>query len=86
MSAQNICMHFKYRYYKYCQCCRKQHIETNCQNSECETRKCLKRHPREYTYYNIYSRCKFGVDCLFDHIDRVDPVLQELQELKENVL
>ena len=44
--------------------------------------KCEKRHPRECRFYKDYRRCKFGESCLYDHVERSDPVLEALEFVK----
>ena len=57
-------------------------METRCESFKCDGRNCDKRHPRECRFYNDYGRCKFGESCLYDHVDRSDPVLEELERVK----
>ena len=47
--------------------CRLMHVKELCSESECEIKKCSRRHPRECRYYRDYNRCKFGEYCFFSH-------------------
>ena len=82
MAAATICLYFKYGYCKHGAHCWKQHLETRCESFECDGRNCDERHPRECRFYKEYGRCKFGESCLYDHVDRSDPVLEELERVK----
>ena len=82
MSAVTVCLNYKYGFCKHGEHCWKQHLETKCESNKCDGRNCNKRHPCECKFYNDYGRCKFGEFCLYDHVDRNDPVLEELELVK----
>ena len=82
MSAVTVCLHYKYGFCKHREHCWKEHLETKCESSKCDGRNCEKRHPRECRFYNDYGRCKFGEFCLYNHVDRNDPVLEDLKLVK----
>ena len=51
-----------------------------CDKEECEVRKCLKRHPRECSYYREFKRCKFGSYCSFVHKTSKDDEIKKLKK------
>ena len=61
-------------------------METKCESFTCDGRDCDKRHPRVCRFYNDYRRCKFGETCLYDHVERSDPVLEELELVKTKLV
>ena len=67
MAPEHICNYHKYGHCKFSETCRKFHSKENCENDECETFKCLKRHPRSCRYFEEFRRCKFGEFCSFAH-------------------
>ena len=81
MSLETLCLYNKYGYCKFSETCRKFHIKEICENQHCETKSCLKRHPRPCGYYQEYKRCKFGSFCSFSHKSEVN-VPNELEELR----
>ena len=82
MSTENVCLRNKFGYCKHGDRCWKRHIQAKCERQECDARQCDKRHPQECKYYRDYKRCKFGDYCLYDHANRMDPVLEELKHVK----
>ena len=70
-----VCNHFKYGYCKFKQYCRHQHIETICENSNCEIVHCQERHPMLCKFYENFGRCKFN-PCLYKHEKKV-PLKEE---------
>ena len=80
MSLDTICKINQYGYCKFLSQCRKQHVSENCLEIMCKNRNCLKRHPRNCKYYDLYKRCKFGEYCAYAH--RENPLEAELRSLK----
>ena len=68
MATQNVCRFNKYGYCRYKEKCRKLHVNEKCENSECEIKLCMKRHPKICKFYRDYNYCKFGEFCKFVHI------------------
>ena len=83
MNTVNVCLHFKLGFCKYGVRCRQNHVNIRCEKQECDQRTCNKRHPQECRYYYRYKRLKFGNYCSYDHIDKIDAVLIELQLIKD---
>ena len=86
MSAETICSYFEFGYCKHGNFCRKRHINEKCEIKGCDGNQCNKRHPQVCKYFREYSRCKFGQYCAFDHVIRTDPVLKELEEVKNKLI
>ena len=85
MTSENLCNHYKFGFCKHGDHCRKRHIKEKCDEEHCDQRTCEKRHPLECRYFREYGRCKFGSYCLYDHVVKVDPKLQELREIKDKI-
>ena len=79
---ETICKFNQFGFCKFLSNCRKHHINENCQETVCENRNCLKRHPKNCKYFDLYKRCKFGVYCAFAH--REDPLVKDIKALKLN--
>ena len=84
MSLENVCSHNKFGFCKFGNFCRKRHIEELCNNKDCETNFCEKRHPRSCRFYSEFGRCKFGEFCRFKHVERSESFRndKEIEELK----
>ena len=67
MSSENLCLYNKYGHCKFRDTCRHQHFNETCEETSCETKKCLKRHPRNCKFYYDFRRCKFGDYRSFSH-------------------
>ena len=78
MATQPICRYNKFGYCKFKDTCRKNHINTLCENSSCDVQICTLRHPKECKHYRNHGRCKFGEWCRFSHIEKED----ELKNLR----
>ena len=85
MATDSICLHHKFGFCKHGERCRNQHIQEICENKECRVSECRKRHPRSCRYFKMYQRCKFGDYCAFNHEVTIDPILEELRLVKQNV-
>ena len=81
-TTETICKFNQYGFCKFLSNCRKHHINENCLENTCENRKCLKRHPINCKYFDLYKRCKFGEYCAFVHIE--NPLVKEINTLKMN--
>ena len=82
MTAEYVCVNFKFGFCKYGVRCRRKHINIKCENQECDIVNCERRHPYECRFYRDFKRCKFGNYCMYDHIDHIDPVMEELKLVK----
>ena len=82
-----VCRHNKYGHCRYKDVCRNLHVNEMCQDVNCETVKCKKRHPRKCKFFQEYKRCKFGEFCSFDHTlaNLNDYTIEELKKELENV-
>ena len=61
----------KYGFCKYTDRCRKYHESKNCENSSCEIRECLYRHPKTCRFFRDFGFCTFSEWCKFSHkVDR----------------
>ena len=86
MSANNVCLFYKFGHCKYLETCRKQHVHNICENDSCEITNCEKRHPKICRYYTQYHRCKFSSFCSFSHrISDLPSHEHENVETKEKV-
>ena len=71
MATQNISFFNKYGFCKYIDRCRKYHESKNCENSSCEIRECVYRHPKTCKFFRDFGFCKFSEWCKFSHkVDR----------------
>ena len=86
MAAETICSYFKFGFCKHGNFCRRRHINEKCESPGCDGIKCNKRHPQFCKYFGKYRRCKFGEYCAFDHAVPIDPVLEELEEIKAKLV
>ena len=76
----NICQYNKYGFCKFLSQCRDQHCNEVCQESNCESRNCPRRHPKICQYFERYNRCKFGEYCAFAH--RENLIVTEIKKMK----
>ena len=58
-----VCKRFQKGFCKFEENCRKHHNKETCPNIQCKIKACIKRHPRNYKYFNSHNTCKFGEDC-----------------------
>ena len=79
-NINSICKFNQNGFCKFLSHCRNPHINKNCQESNCERKSCLKRHPKVCKFYQLYNRCKFGEYCAFAHHE--NPLLKEMENLK----
>ena len=84
MNCENVCRHNKFGFCKYGNTCRKRHIEEVCDNEECETNLCARRHPRSCRFFSEFGRCKFGEFCRFKHVEKSGKLRndKEIEDLK----
>ena len=52
--------------------------EAKCESNKCDGKNCDKRHPRQCRFYNEHGRCKFGEECLFNHVEELKVVKEKL--------
>ena len=64
MSSETLCLYNKFGHCKFRETCRHQHCNEVCEETNCEIRKCLKRHPRNVRFFDDF---KFGEYCSFFH-------------------
>ena len=85
MNAESmiVCQHFRLGFCKFGDTCRKQHINENCFEINCENINCIKRHPRNCKFYDLYKRCKFGEYCSYAHRENIQSI--EITILKVKV-
>ena len=85
MSQVLVCTHYQFGFCKHKNFCRKRHVEERCENSECNSSSCEKRHPISCKYFEAYKRCKFGEFCAFDHRPPYNPLQEEINTLKAKI-
>ena len=81
-NIQKVCDHNKYGFCKFSNRRRQKHIDIKCENQTCEIKTCFKRHPKECRYYRSYGRCKFGIYCLYEHINERNDLREEVDNIK----
>ena len=67
MSAEVICLYYKYGHCKFSSTCRHRHEKDICESKDCEIETCKKRHPKSCRFFEQFQRCKFGEFCSFAH-------------------
>ena len=82
---QKVCGFFKFGYCKYKDTCRKKHNSEICENTSCEIRNCLLRHPKICRYFRDFGRCKFDELCAFKHIEAETTSSKRLEMLEKKV-
>ena len=87
MVSENVCLYRKFGHCKYSGTCKFRHIETICENMNCDIESCEKRHPRDCRFFSDFARCKFGEYCSFKHRPRSETNLLnvEIDNLKAKV-
>ena len=85
MAVENVCYFNKFGHCKYTTTCRNLHLKEVCEERNCESSKCNKRHPRNCRFFEQYQMCKFGLYCSFKHVQRID-MNAEVESLKSNIL
>ena len=85
IQEQEVCGFFKFGYCKFKDTCRKKHHSELCENTSCEIRKCLLRHPKICRYYRDFGRCKFAESCAFKHIENETASSKRFEILEKKV-
>ena len=98
MAIQNVCFFNKHGFCKYSEKCRKYHEKQICENTSCEIKECLLRHPKKCKYFRDLGYCKFGDWCKFLHKsneksievkqfeDKLDSMEKDLKKKSDKVL
>ena len=81
-TIESICKYNKYGFCKFLKQCRRQQRSENCSETTCNIINCLKRHPKNCKFYDLYKCCKFGEYCAFAH--RENPLVIEINALRIN--
>ena len=68
--------------HKFGNTCRYQHSDIICDNCKCEIKTCERRHPRKCSYFERFSRCKFGVFCKYSHVTLSKNDEKEIKKLE----
>ena len=84
-TVQTICKYNQSGYCKFVSLCRKQHVMEICQNSQCNDRTCVLRHPMICKYFLNFGKCKFGEDCAYLHHSKDKSADIEVQDLKNQL-
>ena len=85
MNQEQVCGFFKFGYCKYKDTCRKKHNSEICDNTSCEIRNCLFRHPKTCRYFRDLGRCKFNESCAFKHIESETTSSKRFEILEKKV-
>ena len=64
--APVICQRNKFGHCKFGNSCINIHLKETCENTNCRSYSCEKRHPKKCTWFNKYGRCKFS-PCSYRH-------------------
>ena len=85
MVGENVCLYRKFGHCKFFGTCKLKHIETICENLNCDIESCNKRHPRDCRFFRDFARCKFGDYCSFKHRRESNPLTEDIENLKAKV-
>ena len=66
-----ICKFNQVGFCKFGEECGKFHENEKCLKTNCNPKKCTKKHPKECRYFSVSRFCKFGSDCAFLHGEKV---------------
>ena len=86
VTVQVVCRFHQFGYCRFQERCRRKHINETCENENCSSRECPKRHPRICKYFREFNRCKFGDFCNYRHkyfisnSNNNDDTIRELNE------
>ena len=87
--ADKVCKYNQSGYCKYQSRCRFRHVNTICEDEECNNKSCENSHPKLCTYFEKFGRCKFGDFCKFSHLKLAkthsDDVKTKLIQLEDKV-
>merc|ERR1712192_136281 len=87
MSSETLCLYNKFGLCKFRETCHHQHCNEVCEETNCEIRKCLKRHPRNCRFFDDFRCCKFGEYCSFSHKSlENDATENELSDVKARLV
>ena len=81
-----VCTYFKFGHCKFRQYCRNRHVETVCEQLNCDLDVCENRHPIRCKYYENFGRCKFS-PCSFLHVkqDHFSLYLEKINVLENSM-
>ena len=80
--AQVVCQFSKYGHCKKRNFCPNIHFSKVCEEDNCESYKCDKRHPKECINFSQFQKCGF-FNCSYRHIS--PPTNKEMQELRKRI-
>ena len=80
MTMETLCTFNKYGHCKFGVKCRQFHTKEVCENENCDSARCSKRHPRKCKFYERYQRCKFTEFCSYSHKTTEFSVNEDLLE------
>ena len=80
---KEVCLFDKFSYCKNGVRCLRIHLKEVCWNSECDYRKCNKRHPRPCKSFMERGFCRFGTSCRYSH--RPPKVIEEQNQKIESL-
>ena len=64
--------------------CKFQHSEENCREIKCESKRCIKRHPKPCSYFRR-QKCRFAENCKFKHVNYENEENEENKVLKNKL-
>ena len=70
--ASPVCKLKKYGYCNFNKNCFYRHVDTKCDDQECNIHLCENRHPRDCRNWQQFSSCRFGQVCAFVHVQLED--------------
>ena len=75
MDSISQCFFYKFEHCKY--------AKEVCDDDNCDTQQCIKRHPRTCKFFKEFKRCKFNQYCSYSHAN--EDVKSEVAELKSKI-
>ena len=87
MEQVNICMHDYRGFCIFGEECEKKHFKETCDDKECISSACPKRHPRFCYFRFTFGNCKFGNKCryLHDTPGYTQPIVVEVRDNAKEV-
>ena len=82
MIDQKVCIYHKFGYCRAKNECNFFHPQDICENLECDISKCRQRHPMPCRFFLHYGKCKFDLNCKFDHRRHSDINLELNERMK----
>ena len=78
MSSKNVCIYFKFRFYKFKSNCRLSHIEEECQKKYCFSESCNMRHSKPCFYWVNFGDCKLEKHKESEKVEGLEKKMEEL--------